>query len=184
MKCKCLVVIILISLNCCVGQISLSHFKGSNNDLPKYSYKKSGYTLITEILYFRDIAATNDILNQSKWSLRVVNGYQFNNLTVGIGAAIEKDALPLSLDLRYAIKDRKGSPTIGLNISDKFLNNDNNEGLRFNPTLGVKSFVSEKTAFLLNFGVCWFGSNSKNYYSNSNSKTDNIFLTLCAGFSF
>lgn len=184
MKCKCLVVIALISLNCCVGQVNLSNLKSSNNKLPQYTYKRSGYTLITELMYFRDIATTSNVLNQSKWSLRVVNGYQFNNLTVGIGAAIEKDALPFSLDLRYAIKDRKGSPTIGLNISDKLLNDDNNEGLRFNPTLGVKSFVSEKTAFLLNFGVCWFGSNSRNYYSNRNSKTDNVFLTFSAGFSF
>jgi hypothetical protein len=134
-------------------------------------------------------------------SLRVINGLQFGKrFTFGVGIAAESQSIPFSIDLRYSPKGNNSVPVLGLNMGYNFFNKG--EGVRINPTFGIKKYLTEKTALLVNFGVYWYESSlittsyrittynnqwgsGTNYTFNSNTtKINNLFLSIGGGLSF
>ncbi len=204
------VIVIISSTHYCFSQ---ADFKGSNrnnlddgNSSPNFAInkadkKESRYVLITEMFYLKEMIVQSNGRSNSTLSLRVINGFQVNKcLSIGIGVAVETLAIPFSIDFRYSGQGNNSGPVLGLNVGYKLFNNDDvtNQGIRFNPTVGIKKFLSKKTALLLNIGALWYPTvytyYSTNYYKNgnlthtstssNNTKTDNVFLMFGGGFSF
>jgi hypothetical protein len=189
----------LIFITCIINN-TFSQAKSEN--ITENKVKKVRYSFITELFYLKK--ESNSIpynYVQSTMSLRVINGIQFKNrISIGVGIAAEANALPLSFDLKLSPKGNVSVPVLGLNMGYDFFNKG--EGVRINPTLGIKKFLTDKTALLINFGVYWYESSltttsyrivnynnqwgsGTNYIFNSNtSNTNNLFLLIGGGLSF
>ncbi|MFA9214437.1 MAG: hypothetical protein ACEQSR_11425 [Candidatus Methylacidiphilales bacterium] len=189
-------IIVLLSNNYC--QTSL--INTNCNYLNLKNEKKIRYTLIADIFYLSNQNNSSDKNNQSTLSLRVVNGFQFyKRLTLGVGIASEVNTIPVSfsMDLRYSPKRDNIAPILGLNIGKDIFNKET--GIRINPTFGIKKYLTETTAFHLNFGIYWYesniittsswstnswGNNTSTSYYNNIKKVSNVFLSIGGGLSF
>lgn len=176
---------------------AFSQTKSENNIV-----KKVRYSLVTELFYLKkESNSIPDNYIKSTMSFRIINGLQFKNrFSIGVGMSAEANALPLSFDLRYSPKGNISVPILGLNMGYDFFNKG--EGVRINPTFGIKKYLTDKTALLINFGVYWYESSltttsyritnynnqwgsGTNYIFNSNiTKTNNLFLSIGGGLSF
>jgi hypothetical protein len=173
-----------------------------SENIKENKVKKVRYSFITELFYLKkESNSIPDNYVQSTMSLRVINGIQFKNrFSVGVGIAAEARSIPFSIDLRYSPKGNISVPVLGLNMGYDFFNKG--EGVRINPTFGIKKYLTDKTALLINFGVYWYESSltttsyritnynnqwgsGTNYTFNSNTtKTNNLFLLIGGGLSF
>ncbi|HLP53782.1 MAG TPA: hypothetical protein VK151_02090 [Fluviicola sp.] len=127
-----------------------------------YSYKKRGYIAHLEGSFLLGFGSVSGIGQQNEdrgFGLRWVNGYQFSEtMAIGFGLGVEKylEALliPMTLDIRATLIKGKTSPTINVNAGYAPNSKGFNEGggFVFNPSIGIKSYVSHKTAFIFNIG--------------------------------
>lgn len=191
--------IALILINCIINT-AFSQTKSENTIEKKV--KKVRYSIITELFYLKkESNSIPDNYVQSTMSLRVINGLQFKNrFSVGVGIAAESNALPFSFDMKLSPKGNNSVPVLGLNIGYDFFKKG--EGVRINPTLGIKKYLTDKTALLVNFGVYWYessltttsyrivnynnqwGSGTSYIFNSNTSKTNNLFLSIGGGLSF
>ncbi len=127
-----------------------------------YIYKKRGFISHLEGSFLLGVGSVSGIGQQNEdrgFGLRWVNGYQFSEtMAIGFGLGVEKyiDALliPVTLDIRATLRKGKTSPTINVNAgyAPDVSNPNGGGGFLFNPSIGIKSYVSRKTAFLFNVG--------------------------------
>jgi hypothetical protein len=153
--------------------------------------ERIGYTLIIEGFYLNNLNK-NYAIDKSSFCMRMVNGYQFNPyFFMGIGIGAESSATPISLDCRLSLSKEKTSPYLGLNIGYNITSLPiNKEGIRINPTIGIKSAINKKIALTFNLGMYWYYSDyntSKtiSYYNYSNTeRLNNLFMSMGGGLIF
>ena len=170
----------------CFGQNTTDQKSLSNNE-----EASSGYTLFIEGFYLNNLNK-NYAIDKSSFSMRMVNGYQFNPyFFMGMGVAAESGATPISLDFRFSLSKVKTSPYLGLNMGYNItsLSNDK-EGIRFNPTVGVKSPINNKIALAFHIGLYWYYSDYTTYQTNSYynytniERLNNLFMSIGGGLVF
>jgi hypothetical protein len=169
----------------CFGQNTIEQKALSNNE-----DERIGYTLIVEGFYLNNLNK-NYAIDKSSFSMRMVNGYQFNPyFFMGIGVAAESGATPISLDCRFSLSKEKTSPYLGLNVGYNITSLSNNkEGIRFNPTVGIKSPINKNLALTFNLGMYWFYSDytykTNSYYNYTNiERLNNLFMSIGGGLVF
>lgn len=154
---NCLIVFLFIIISC---QIDAQEIKQ-----PKVnSFKKRGFVNVTEISYgtgfgrvdFKSNSLTNET---SMVGIRNINGYQLNEyFTVGVGIGFEKyldlpPLLPISLDARFTILNKRISPYLDINTAYGFgLLKESSGGLSLNPNIGLRVFITNNSSFLLSIG--------------------------------
>lgn len=130
-------------------------------------YKKKGFISIVELNYGFGVNTLNTYKgsfvidgNFPTISLRSINGYKVNEMFefgmgVGFEAFLDGDnkgaMIPLTLDGRMNFKKGKFSPVLNLNMGYS-IGVQNSSGLAANPSIGIKYYLSKKTAFLFNLG--------------------------------
>lgn len=138
-------------------------------------------------------------MNMEKFS--IINGYRFNPyISLGIGTGIRYGTLsnydvdfdnfylPVFADFRVNFINRKVTPYISLDLGSVYNLSDSDEdpGVFFNPTIGVKFKFTQRMG--LNIGVGYdlqtISCYSSNYYYDDPS--DEVSGTVCfnIGFSF
>jgi hypothetical protein len=129
-------------------------------------FKQKGFVNITEYIicigqgkFSNGINTTeNDAISSG---LRTVNGYQFNpfiSAGIGLGIDIYKDfeMIPITFDFRISPISGRATPILTLNGGYSIGTNDfRGSGYIFNPSLGMKVFVSKKLACYLSIGYKW-----------------------------
>jgi hypothetical protein len=187
--------ITIIYLTCFINQTN-------SETITEKKVNKVRYSFITELFYLKkESNPIPDNYVQSTMSLRLINGIQFKNrIALGLGIAAESKTIPISIDFRFSPKGKNSVPILGLNMGYNFFNKG--EGVRINPTFGIKKYLTDHTALLINFGMYWYESSltttsyrivnynnqwgsGTNYIFNSNtSNNKNIFLSIGGGLSF
>jgi hypothetical protein len=125
--------------------------------------KKSGYVNYSEITIFSGIGkikyATNSSIENSDFSycFRTVNSYFVSeNISLGLGIGIEKfkevSELPVTFDVRYTITSEKITPVFNTAIGYGVGLSGSEGGLTFNPSFGIKAYITNNVAFLFNIG--------------------------------
>jgi hypothetical protein len=143
--------------------------------------KQKGYTNITEIDFAMGGVEVVDWGTSTQYTLglHTINGYQFNpNFSVGIGVGLVRYSqyslmqdgyeilwkganfqMPVFLDLRINLEDKKLTPFISCDVGYSFpFIHDYYGGFFVNPSFGIKYFISAKTAMNISIGY--------RYYSN------------------
>lgn len=158
--------------------------------LSNFDDERSGYTLIVEGFYLNNLNK-NYAIDKSSFCMRMVNGYQFNPyFFMGIGIGAESGATPISLDCRFSLSKEKTGPYLGLNMGYNITGLSNNkEGIRINPTVGLKSSISKKLALTFNLGMYWYYSDytskTNSYYNYTNTeRLNNLFMSIGGGLVF
>jgi hypothetical protein len=98
--------------------------------------------------------------NETSFGFRTVNGYQINkHFALGIGFGFEKFSfaafMPITLDTRINLLPGKVSPVLNANIGYAAGINGSKGGVLFYPSLGLRVFVTDKTAYFINLGYKW-----------------------------
>ena len=176
--------------------------KSTNPELkkPSTSYRTKGYLRILETgfgLGIGEVDGTSGKNTDRFFALKFVNAYQANeSISVGIGVGFEKfsavNTIPITFDLRFYPLKGKVSPTlnlaVGYGFDTKAFKNGikEGEGLVFHPSVGIKSFVSKRAAFIFNVGYRIQGSNVfvVNGFSTKTVSTYFKFITFNLGISF
>lgn len=124
---------------------------------------RRGFISILEISYAAGTGQTHTFQDQLFFnadhvvSLRTINGYEFNDyFSLGIGVGIDKyqhfELLPLTVNFRAALSDKKITPFVEFNIGNSFKISNQEPGFLFNPAIGLRSYISPKTALIFSFG--------------------------------
>lgn len=130
--------------------------KGNSSIKNDSSCVKKKYLGIVELGYAFGV----DYYNINFLKLNVINGYRINPyFSVGIGAGLryyfegESAIIPLFLDFRTNIIDKKVSPYLALGCGYSFnaTNSFEGVGLLFNPTAGIRFKMSKKSS--INVGI-------------------------------
>ncbi len=165
------------------------------------NYKSSGYTNITEFGYgsgVGHITVNNYEIDNADYSFgfRTVNGVQLNeHFTLGLGLGYEKyknaALMPITVDARASVLKGKVSPVFGASAGYAIGFDDASNGLIIHPQFGIKTFISETSAFHFNVGYRWQQQEMKFYsgytpysYSEKREKVSFQFITFTTGFSF
>lgn len=133
--------------------------KGRNEDAPAFSndeLKQRGYSAIAEL----NMGIGYDTFaDKASFGIQVINGYQVNpNFFAGLGIGLNQHIsgaafAPVFLDLRVNFLRQRVSPFIDLSGGWAVgLTDEDEGGVYGNPSLGVKFFVSRKTALQLSIG--------------------------------
>jgi hypothetical protein len=125
--------------------------------------------------------------------IRTINGYQFNyNFSLGIGTGINiiygyggGILFPVTLDARFVSNEGKTSAVLLLSAG-MALNSPVYPIYIFQPSLGIRHYVSEKRAFLISLGPKIILQENARFIRNLTGKDFFILnaMTLNAGFSF
>ncbi len=176
--------------------------KSANPELkkPSTTYRTKGYLRILETgfgLGIGEVDGTSGKNTDRFFALKFVNAYQANeSISVGIGVGFEKfravNTIPITFDLRFYPLKGKVSPTlnlaVGYGFDTKAFKNGikEGEGLVFHPSVGIKSFVSKRAAFLFHVGYRIQGGNVfvVNGFSAKTVPTYFKFITFNLGISF
>ena len=170
------------------------------DSIQPYRYKRRGFINYTEISFSKGFGevgngGSNNTNIDRSFGIRTVNGFQFSEyLSVGLGIGLEKyiSALlvPVTFDLRFTFKKGKTSPTLNINAGGAPNIKGVKEGGGFvvNPSFGIKTYVSRKTAFFFNVGYK-IQQDSYNYQTGIYSQTISYsallkFVTFSAGLAF
>lgn len=136
--------------------------------------KESGYTNITEANFGLGLGLYR---YDYSYGIQTINGYLFNpHFSIGFGIGIDKykylTTIPLFIDLRANILKKKTTPLISTAIGYSLMNpqQDIKVGLFINPAIGIKFFVTKKTA--LNFSLGYRLQERIGIFYNYNSKFD------------
>ena len=160
-------------------------------------FKQEGFTNITEVIYGGAVGeitvggnryATKD----NSFGFRTVNGGQTNeHFFLGLGVGIDRyenaTTLPVTLDARVALVSGRVSPVVNLAGGYALGLKGTDGGLIINPGLGIRTYISENTAFLFNVGMRWQAekvSYGYYYYSRQTETVFFKFVTVSMGFSF
>ena len=125
--------------------------------------KKKGYINISEINFSPGItgAKINDdikVKNEDiSFGFKTVNGYQVSeHFSIGLGLGIDryKEAtlIPITLDLRFPVLKAKMSPVFIFGVGRSSGLNDVKGGFTTNFGFGIRSYMSDNSAFIFNFG--------------------------------
>ena len=184
-------------------------FSGRIKEMPGSKRKQRGFTNISEI----DIAdgkvtvENYGTTNQFSIGLQTINGYQFNRYwSIGIGIGFvgyyqytipnemwkgTSFMTPLFVDIRVNMEDRPFSPFFSLDggYTFSFITSDFSGGPYINPNVGIKFFISPKTAINLSFGYRYhentFNMWHFSYYSRHIKLNETLnLLSLKFGFTF
>jgi hypothetical protein len=131
--------------------------------VPAYDFRNKQYVGIIEVGLI-DYPKSSE--NLPRFSINVVNGYQFNPffaLGLGVGADISKDKvydIPVTADARLYMKRRKSAPFFSLGLGynlriqqGQYVSSNNTaSGLAFNPAIGGRFAVNKKAAIALSVG--------------------------------
>lgn len=166
------------------------------------TYKEKGYINLTEVNFCYGISSVKTSQGSASvqsqdptFGLRTVNGYQFNPyFTLGLGLGYEaydnSGLIPITLDSRIMFLKKKVSPVLNIN-GGYSVGLNNSGGLYANPSIGLRAFLSRKTAFLFNIGyklqqLTFETIPTYNYYTQQTVKsTENFnFLSFSLGVSF
>lgn len=171
------------------------------NNTPKVKKdSRHGYQLIIE--NSAGLGTGDYGMNMEKFS--IINGYRFNPyISLGVGTGLRYGSisnydnefdniyLPIFADFRVNFINRKVTPYISLDLGSAYnlSVSDEDPGVFFNPTIGVKFKFTQRLGLNLGIGYdlqaikC---SNSDNYYSYYDETTDETSGTVCfnIGFSF
>jgi hypothetical protein len=143
-----------------------------------YDIRRKGYFNLTEITV--GIGKTDASIGVS-----TVNGFIIKpHISLGIGAAYDYymtagSMVPIFADLRIAFHDRRFTPFIygdaGYSFGVTSNNNDQLKGgLYLNPGIGLKSYISKKSALLISIGARVQGMQYHNNDSATNTQISNI----------
>ncbi|MES2555594.1 MAG: hypothetical protein V4604_05550 [Bacteroidota bacterium] len=170
-----------------------------SDSIPPYPYKKRGFINHTEASFILGVGSVSGVGQKNEdrgFGIRTVNGFQFSEtMALGIGIGLEKyiDAVlvPVTLDARATLMKGKTSPTININVGYAPNIEGFNEGGGFviNPSFGVKTYVSRKTAFFFNVGYK-IQQDKFSYYAGGNfynKQTTNVtfkFINFSLGLAF
>ena len=167
-------------------------------------YKRKGYINVTELNFGYGISTIKTSQGSAYvqeqepiFGLRTVNGYQFSPyFTLGVGLGYEafddSGLMPITLDSRIMFLNKKFSPVLNLN-GGYSVGLNNSGGLYANPSIGLRMFLSKKTALLFNIGykvqqlTFKTVTNYNYYYGQPYTKTsiENFnFLSFSLGVSF
>lgn len=150
-------------------------------------YKNKGYINLTEVNLgygIRSIEIRNNGLRiyeeENNYGLRTVNGYQFSPFfTLGMGLGYERISysgfIPVTIDSRIMFTKNKISPVLNLN-GGYAVGVNNSGGFCLNPAAGVRLYLSQNIALLVNMG---YKLQQVTFTSRNFS-----FLTISAGVSF
>ncbi|MEO8069208.1 MAG: hypothetical protein ABI599_16030 [Flavobacteriales bacterium] len=137
--------------------------------------KQRGYSAIAELNMG---IGYNGFGEKSSFGVQVINGYQVNpNLFAGIGIGLNQHFsgvafAPIFLDVRVNFLRQRVSPFIDLAGGWAIgLTDDDEGGVYANPSLGVKFFVSRRTALQLSLGFRYQEGTERietwNYYNGT-----------------
>jgi hypothetical protein len=152
-------------------------------------FKYSGFINITELgLGIGKPPKSSSIVPMLE--LRTINGYQFNyNFSLGAGLGVmtffDGILLPITLDARFASGEGKNTAVFGLS-GGATINNMIYPIFIFQPSIGLRHYVSENTAMVISLGSKMLFQENDKYYRDLTGK-DVAFLniiTLNFGFSF
>lgn len=160
-------------------------FKEKNKKID-YDLKSRGYINITEGNLAVGIGYRNE---DRSLGIITVNGYQFNeHFSLGLGLGFDKytvaSLVPITLDIRTYLLKGIVSPVIILNGGYAFGISNAFNGHIFHPQIGLKVFISNNAAFLVNIG---YKMQSQQRYPDIlrfTNSTEFHFATLSIGFSF
>lgn len=154
--------------------------------------KKHGFTNITELSLALGIADSKEGVS---FGIQTINGYQFNpNLNAGFGIGIDRyetyTTFPMFIDFRINFLSSSVSPFFEAAGGYSFFAPDGpynfRGGLLLNPSIGVKLFVSSKTA--LNFSIGYKRQENTYRFSSGgvifNSKLKESMINLKFGATF
>ena len=122
-----------------------------------YDIKRKGYVNITELAF---AVGSSDV----SYGISTVNGFLIKpHFSVGVGVALDNYVnagmlLPVYADARLTFHDKRFTPFLygDLGYSFGIFSRDLNQlqgGLFFNPGIGIKSYISKKTALILSGGA-------------------------------
>lgn len=163
--------------------------------------KTSGYVNYSEIFYCAGVGnikyATSSTMKNSDYSygFKTVNGfYVKENISLGLGLGIEKfsnvSELPITIDARYLFTKGRVSPVFNTAIGYGVGLNGSEGGLIFNPSFGVKAYISKDIAYFFNLGYKlrtqeWTITYYYSGYSTSENETVlKHFISISTGLSF
>jgi hypothetical protein len=152
-------------------------------------FKYSGFINITELgLGYGKPRTSNGEYPMAE--LRTINGYQFNyNFTLGAGLGVlvfgNGILLPITLDARIASGEGRNTAILGISAGYA-LNSALNPIYIFQPSIGLRHYVSEKTAMVLSLGPKMLFQENEKYIKNLTGKNIAFLnlVTLNFGFSF
>lgn len=170
------------------------------DSIQPYRYKRRGFINYTEVSFSKGYgevgnAGSNNKNTDRSFGIRTVNGFQFSeHISVGLGIGLEKYInvllVPVTFDLRFTFKKGKTSPTLNINAGGAPNIKGVKEGGGFvvNPSFGIKTYVSRKTAFFFNVGYK-IQQNSYDYQTGISGQTISFssalnFVTFSAGLAF
>lgn len=126
------------------------------------SYQKRGFLLHTEAGFMLGVGKVSGLTQKSDntgFGFRIVFGFQSNEtMALGFGLGLDKYAndvlIPVTIDLRATLLKGKTSPTINVNAgyAPNILGVKEGGGFVVNPSIGIKTYLSKKTAFFFNLG--------------------------------
>lgn len=136
--------------------------KAGPDTIKPYIYKKRGFINHTEASFILGVGTVSGVGQKNTdrgFGIRMVNGFQFSEtMSLGLGLGLEKymDAVlvPVTFDARATLLKGKTSPTININFgyAPNIKGFKEGGGFVVNPSFGVKTYVSRKTAFFFNVG--------------------------------
>jgi hypothetical protein len=163
------------------------------------NYKSHGFINISEILYCQgfglityDGTQTYGNNTSHSFGFRTVNGIQINNhLSIGIGVGIDKydidTHIPITIDVRYSFINGKLSPTFNSNFGYSFGLDNAISGVEINPSIGIRSYISQKNAYFFNIGYKWSIQQyvpDSYQYTNESYSLYSGYISISTGFSF
>lgn len=169
------------------------------DSIQPYKYKRRGFINHTEASFLLGVgSATNSGMTNFNrgFGIRTVNGFQFSEtMALGIGLGIERYIdfvlVPVTFDARATLLKGKTSPTININFgyAPNIKGFKEGGGFVVNPSFGVKTYVSRKTAFFFNVGYK-IQQGKYDYYAGGdfiNKKKATVtysFINFSLGFAF
>ena len=134
----------------------------TGNDFNNSDIKTSGYVNYSEVFYNTAIGNAKSPSYSVKngdysYGFKTVNGfYVKDNISLGLGIGIEKfqnvSDLPLTLESRLSLIKGKVSPVFNVAVGYGIGLDGSSGGLLFNPSFGIKAYISKNVAYLFNIG--------------------------------
>jgi len=188
----------LTNLNTSKNNINNSGTIKRDNNLVEY--KRKGFSNITTINYalgFGEYAKesqtyfSGDKNEDNSFGINTINGIQIDEhffLGLGFGIDIYKSVklVPITFNLKTTLLKGKTSPTINLSGGYSYGLDDAVGGPVFNGSIGIKTFLNEKIAFVLDIGYRMQEQKIEYYYNNylRAEKFNFKFITVNTGFVF
>ncbi len=168
------------------------------DSIKPYPYKRRGFINHLEASFILGVGTVSNVGQKNTdrgFGIRLVNGYQFSEtMALGLGIGLERYTnevlVPVTFDARATLLKGKTSPTININVgyAPNIKGFEEGGGIVVNPSLGVKTYVSRKTAFFFNVGFK-FQQDKYTYYDNNLFKKQSVevwfkFVNFSAGLAF